>query len=133
MEQWLDVVEHVDGQGLSLRATVTPRGMFSYDLRALFGPIQADGNGGGVIEAAIPRSEVEWYASRLLAVGPDVVVQSPPELIVAIRAQVAALARLYRRSKPDSDASLEAQCDSVQTHDCPGASTPVPSPTAPSA
>src|SRR5207248_789574 len=74
MTRWLDVVERDDGQGLPLRVTVTPRGMLSYDLRALFGAIRAGGQGGGVIEGAIPHSEVEWYASQLLAVGPDVVV-----------------------------------------------------------
>ena len=97
MTQWLDVVERDDGHGLPLHATVTPRGMLSYDLRALFSSILPDGHGGGRIECAIPRSEVEWYASRLLAVGPDVVVQSPPELIAAIRAQADTIALLYQR------------------------------------
>lgn len=95
MARWLDVVERDDGGGLPLRASVTPRGMRSYELRALFGAIRPDGHGGGVIDGAIPRSEVEWYASRLLPVGPDVVVESPPELTRAIRAQAAAVAGLY--------------------------------------
>jgi predicted DNA-binding transcriptional regulator YafY len=97
LAQWLDVVERDDGRGLPLRATVTPRGMLNYDLRALFGAIQLDGHGGGVIVGAIPHSEGGWYASQLLAVGPDVVVESPPELIAAICAQADAVARLYRR------------------------------------
>jgi predicted DNA-binding transcriptional regulator YafY len=97
MARWLDVVERDDGRGLPLRVTVTPQGLLSYDLRALFGPIQPDGHGGGMIEGAIPRSEVAWYASQLLAVGPAVVVESPPELIAAVRAQADAVAALYRR------------------------------------
>lgn len=104
MTQWLEVVERDDGSGLPLRATVTPRGMFSYELRALFGAIRPDGQGGGVIEGALPRSEIEWYASQLLAVGPDAVVESPTELIAAIRAQAQAVAALYRHSdlRPES-------------------------------
>jgi predicted DNA-binding transcriptional regulator YafY len=96
MAQWLDVVEQDDGRGLPLRAGVTARGLLNYDLRALFGPIRPDDQGGGVIEGTIPRSEVEWFASKLLPVGPDVVVESPPELIAAIRAQAEAIALLYR-------------------------------------
>jgi len=95
--QWLDVVERDDGRGLPLRATVTPRGMLSYDLRALFGTVRPDGRGGGVIQGTIPRSEVAWYAGQLLAAGPDVVVESPPELIAAICTHVDAVAALYRR------------------------------------
>jgi predicted DNA-binding transcriptional regulator YafY len=98
--QWLDVVERDDGQGLPLRATITPRGMLSYDLRALFGPARPDGQGGGMIEASIPRSEVTWYASKILAVGPDVVVESPPELITAICAQADAVVACYRSACP---------------------------------
>ncbi|MGH2343946.1 MAG: helix-turn-helix transcriptional regulator, partial [Chloroflexota bacterium] len=96
MAQWLDVVERDDGHGLPLRTRVTPRGLLSYDLRALFGTIQPDDQGGGIIEGTIPQSEVEWFASKLLPVGPDVVVESPLELIAAIRAQADALAVLYR-------------------------------------
>ena len=107
LARWLDVVERDDGRGLPLRATVTQRGLLNYDLRALFGAIRLDGHGGGAIEGTIPHSEVEWYASRLLAVGTDVVVESPPELIAAIRAQADTIARLYRRPCPHSAAPAE--------------------------
>jgi predicted DNA-binding transcriptional regulator YafY len=107
MAQWLDVVERDDGSGLPLRATVTRRGMLSYDLRALVGAIRPDGHGGGVIEGSLPRSEVAWYARQLLAVGPDVVVQSPPELIAAICAQADAVAALYRRQALLPSAPIE--------------------------
>ena len=107
MAQWLDVVERDDGSGLPLRATVTRRGMLSYALRALVGAIRPDGHGGGVIEGSLPRSEVAWYARQLLAVGPDVVVQSPPELIAAICAQADAVAALYRRQALLPSAPIE--------------------------
>ena len=70
--------------------------MLNYDLRALFDAIRPDGHGGGVIEGAIPRSDVGWYANHFLAVGPVVVVESPPDLIAAIRDQADTVARLYR-------------------------------------
>jgi hypothetical protein len=50
-----------------------------------------------VIEATIPPSEIDWYAAQLLPVGPDVVVESPPEFSAAIRAQIDLSAALYRR------------------------------------
>ncbi len=96
MAHWLDLVERDDGRGLPLRAQVTARGMLNYDLRALFGAPRPDGHGGGVIDGTIPQSEVAWFAGQLLAIGPDVVVESPPALTAAIRAQAEHMALLYR-------------------------------------
>ena len=66
---------------------------------SLFGRIEADGQTagqhGGIVEADIPRSEVNFYASRLLSVGTDVRVESPPELIEALRNKALEIARLY--------------------------------------
>lgn len=96
LADWIDVVERDDEQQLALRATVTVRGMKSFDLQALFGPIEPDEHGAGVLTGTIPRSEIGWFASRLLPLGTEVVVHSPPELIAAIREKVEALAGLYR-------------------------------------
>jgi predicted DNA-binding transcriptional regulator YafY len=46
-------------------------------------------------EAEIPRSEIDFYASRLLSVGTEVKVESPPELIEAMRNKAKEIARLY--------------------------------------
>lgn len=59
-----------------------------------------------MIEGALPRSEVEWYASQLLAVGPDLSVESPPELIIAICAQADTVAMLYRTPRPCPDTPI---------------------------
>jgi predicted DNA-binding transcriptional regulator YafY len=72
-------------------------------LRALCGPITPDGHGGGIVEGTIPRSEIDWFAGQFLAAGIDVVVESPPELIAAMRAQVAAIAALYCRQGPATE------------------------------
>ena len=93
--EWLRVVESDGGQGLCMRATVTARGMKSLDLQSLFGPIGPDGRGGGVIETTLPASEIDWFAARLLPVGAEVVVESPPELIEAIRRNARELASMY--------------------------------------
>ena len=93
---WPRVVERDDGRGLPLHAKVTARGMKSYDLQTLFGPIAPDRCGGGLIEGTIPRSEIDWYAARLLPVGPDLIVESPAELIAALRRKAREVAALYR-------------------------------------
>lgn len=98
LDYWLDVTKRDDGAGLALRATVTARGMKSATLRALFefGPASLRQAGsGGIIEGTIPRHEIDWYAAQLLAEGADVVVESPPELIVAIRQHIELVASLY--------------------------------------
>lgn len=87
MAHWFEVVEHDHGSGLPLRVLVSARGMLSHDLHTLFGAIQPDGDGGGVIEGTIPQGELEWFASRLLAIGPVLTIEYPRELITAICTQ----------------------------------------------
>ena len=50
----------------------------------------------GAIEVKIPRSEIDYYASRLLSVGTDVFVESPPELVEAIENKAREIVCLYR-------------------------------------
>lgn len=55
-----------------------------------------DGPGGrGVVDAEVPSSSIDFYASRLLGLGTGVVVESPPELIAAVREKAKAVAVLY--------------------------------------
>jgi len=68
LDAWLKVIEHDDGTGLPLRARVTARRMTSFALQTLFERITPDDSGGGMIEGAIPRAEIGWYAAQLLAV-----------------------------------------------------------------
>ena len=101
LDRWLGTVERDDGLGLPLRITITPHGMRSLTLRALFTGILPDGQSGGTVEGTIPASEIEWYATQLLPVGVDALVQSPPDLIAAIRHQALAIAGMY----PEHDSS----------------------------
>jgi len=113
--RWRETVERDDGLGLPLRIAITPHGMRSLALRALFAWIAADGQGGGAIEGTIPASEIEWYATQLLPLGADALVQSPPELIAAIRRQALAIAGLYPEpcDGPSRDAPPLARIDPV--------------------
>jgi predicted DNA-binding transcriptional regulator YafY len=97
LDSWFDIIEHDDGSGLPLRIRVTGPGMKNFNLSALFQEIR-ETDDGGVIEETIPRSEVGWFATQLLAVGADAVVESPAELIEAIRAQAQAIVRQYEPS-----------------------------------
>ena len=95
LERWPYDTGDADEERIRLRAHVTGRGMKSFELASLFGRITPDGRGGGVVETEIPKQELDYYASRLLSVGTDVVVRSPPELVKAIRVKVREVARLY--------------------------------------
>ncbi len=96
LKDWLRVVENDDTHQLTLRARVTARGMKSLDLELLGWPISPAEEGGGRIDATIPASEVDFYATRLLTLGTDLVVESPPELVAAIQQKAAAIAALYQ-------------------------------------
>jgi predicted DNA-binding transcriptional regulator YafY len=95
LERWPCDTGDADKERIRLRAHVTGRGMKSFELASLFGRITPDGRGGGVVETEIPKQELDYYASRLLSVGTDVVVRSPPELVEAIRDKVREVAGLY--------------------------------------
>jgi len=99
VESWIHAVKSAGGERLKLRAYVTERGTKRFELISLFGRIEADGETdrqrSGIVEAEIPRSEIDFYASRLLSVGTDVKVESPPELVKAIRNKAREIAHLY--------------------------------------
>ena len=93
---WIALVEGGDERGLRLRASVSQRGMKSFDLQVLFGKIEPDGHGGGVIDTIIPEIEIEWYAAQLLPVGKEIVIISPPQLIEALRRRASDVLALYK-------------------------------------
>jgi predicted DNA-binding transcriptional regulator YafY len=99
LENWTRAARSCGGERLRLRARVTERGTKSFELVSLFGRIERDGEaderGGGFVEIEIPHSEIDFYASRLLSVGTDVRVESPPELIEAMCDKAREVAQLY--------------------------------------
>ena len=95
LENWTREVRNGPGERLRLRVLVSERGAKSFELVSLLGKIEVDSGGRAVVEAEIPRSEIDFYASRLLSVGTDIRVESPPELVRAMRARVLEIAHLY--------------------------------------
>jgi predicted DNA-binding transcriptional regulator YafY len=101
VREWMDTAPRgvaAAGGRLRFRARLTERGRKSFELASLFGKIAPDD--GGVLEAEIPRSEIDYYASRLLSVGTDAVVDSPPELVEAIKNKAHVIVLLYRSRTP---------------------------------
>ncbi|MDQ5812993.1 MAG: WYL domain-containing protein, partial [Actinomycetota bacterium] len=92
LERWPHGMTDVDEERVKVRARVTARGVKSFELASLFDRIPP---GGGAIEASIPKQELDYYASRLLSVGIDVTVLSPPELVESIRAKAQEIAEMY--------------------------------------
>ena len=92
---WIAITERDDGRGLAVRARLTPRGAKLADLRALGWEVTPTEDGGGRIEAALPPGDVEWFAGQLLPLGTELVVESPSELIAALRRQACAIAAVY--------------------------------------
>jgi predicted DNA-binding transcriptional regulator YafY len=95
VEGWMSIARGPVGERLKVRARVTERGRKSFELASLFGSIAAQESGGGTLEAEIPRQEIAYYASRLLSVGTEILVDSPPELVEAIQDKAREVIRLY--------------------------------------
>jgi predicted DNA-binding transcriptional regulator YafY len=95
IQGWLSEAREAVGERLRVRARVTERGRKSFELTTLFGTIAPHEGGSGTIEAEIPLSEIDYYASRLLSVGTDVTVEYPPELVEAIQNKASEVVRLY--------------------------------------
>ena len=94
LDDWTRAVRS-GGERMRLRIRVSERGAKGFELVTLFGRIETDGQGGGIVETEIPRSEVDFYASRLLSVGAEARVESPLELVEALRDKALEVARLY--------------------------------------
>ena len=94
IQDWMGTARGV-GERIRVRAKVTERGRKSFELASLFGTIAPDEGNGGTLEAEIPHSEMDYYASRLLSVGTDIFVDYPPELVEAIQNKAREVIRLY--------------------------------------
>ena len=70
----------------------------------MFGRIETGKDRRGIIDTEIPYISIDFYTARLLGVGTDVKVESPPELVGAVRERVRAVAELYtRNARPEAD------------------------------
>lgn len=99
LEDWMDSLAS-NGERVELRAYVTERGAKSFELAPLLDRVECkqemDGRN-GVIHTSILRSDVDYWAKRLLSLGAEVKVESPPELVEAIRDEAREVTALYRQ------------------------------------
>jgi predicted DNA-binding transcriptional regulator YafY len=93
LDRWPDNAGCEAEGRVKVRARVTERGTKSFELASLFGRALSGEN--GVVETYVPRQELDYYASRLLSVGTDVIVESPPELVGALREKAREVSELY--------------------------------------
>jgi predicted DNA-binding transcriptional regulator YafY len=101
VREWLDRRRSDAVEGVRFRARVTSRGARRFELSVLFGEGAVGED--GVLEADLPRSELDWFANQLLPLGTDCCVESPPEMVEMIREKVKAIGEMYRKwSTPHS-------------------------------
>lgn len=94
LREWLRT-RHSDAPDLlPLRARLTRQAARSFQIASLFGEA-ALGDNAELLEASIPASEIEWYATQLLSLGAELVGESPPQLIAVMRRRAAEVVALY--------------------------------------
>jgi predicted DNA-binding transcriptional regulator YafY len=81
VRSWLEVLRSDEEQTMRIRGVASPRGMKSVELSDLFGVVDAGPDGTGVINLSVPATELEYFATRLMSFGTDVVIDSPSELV----------------------------------------------------
>ncbi|MFN8539684.1 MAG: WYL domain-containing protein [Thermomicrobiales bacterium] len=95
LREWLRTRWSGPTETLNLRLVVSPEARRRFDFGFLDAPLVPDDAGGGVIAAAIPATEVAYYATRLLPMGASVRVEAPAELIATLRERARAVVALY--------------------------------------
>jgi predicted DNA-binding transcriptional regulator YafY len=94
LREWLDTRERDAPDPARLRAVISPQGMKRFDPGTEFGEITLS-NAGGRIDTIIPASDIEYFAARLLPLGGEATVSSPPELIAALQRAARAILTRY--------------------------------------
>lgn len=80
---------------LPLRLRANRRAARSFEFASMFGERSLEVDESVTVEGAIPRREVGYFAARLLSLGSDVHVLSPPELVGALRTMAEAVVARY--------------------------------------
>jgi predicted DNA-binding transcriptional regulator YafY len=94
LSEWSGGAEE-DGESLTMKAFVSERGTKSFQIESHFGRVRTTPDGGGIVEVEVPRAKLDFYADSLLSVGTDVIVESPPELVEAMRRKAREIVELY--------------------------------------
>jgi predicted DNA-binding transcriptional regulator YafY len=96
VREWLETYRDGATDLLPLRARVTRRGARHLELETMFGALTVGAHGEAMIKSQIPASEIDFYAARLLMLGPELCVESPPALIEAMRTRAEGVIALYQ-------------------------------------
>lgn len=97
LEDWMDTLAS-GGECVNMRAYVSARGAKRFELAPLLDRSENKeeiSGRGGVMETSILRSDVDYWATRLLSVGTEVKVETPPELVQAIRDKAREVTTFY--------------------------------------
>jgi predicted DNA-binding transcriptional regulator YafY len=95
LREWLRTRWSGPAETRALRLVVSAEARRRFEFGFFDAPLVPDERGGGVIAAAIPAAEIDYYATRLLPMGASVRVESPPELIAALRERARAVLDMY--------------------------------------
>jgi len=86
------------GERVRLRARLTAEGVRRWESRHWLAPmVEAAGDGGGTVDAEVPRADLPYYAELFIALGSEAEAVAPEELRAEIRRRLAERMERYRR------------------------------------
>jgi predicted DNA-binding transcriptional regulator YafY len=86
-----------DGERVRLRAVLTPEGVRRWESRHWLAPmVTVAGDGGGTVDADVPRGDLPYYAELFIALGSEAEAEGPAELRAEIRRRLAERMARYR-------------------------------------
>jgi predicted DNA-binding transcriptional regulator YafY len=107
VREWLQSEPGRDEEMVTIRARLSEHGAKNIDVKALFLGMPITTSRGRRVEVQFPSAELDYLAGRILPMGLDVVIESPPELVEMIATRSAALAREYN-AIPDTAGQVRA-------------------------
>lgn len=85
------------GERVRLRARLTAEGVRRWESRHWLAPmVEAAGDGGGTVDAEVPRTDLPYFAELFIALGSEAEAVAPGELRAEIRRRLAERMERYR-------------------------------------
>ncbi len=95
VREWLQSEPGQDDEMVTIRARLSEHGAKNIDVKSVFLGRPISTFRGRRVEVSFPAGELDYLAGRILPLGVDVVIESPPELVQMIATRSAAIAREY--------------------------------------
>lgn len=92
---WLQASNPYKGNTVLMHVTISKRGMKDMNWAIFDQQIAIDEHGCGTFHKEIPESELDFYVCLFLPLGTEVTIESPPELIKAMRRKAEELLKHY--------------------------------------